>query len=82
MASKRTPQDATADRVLMAVVVSDLRSARAELRAAIRALPPKGSRTAAQQRDATAMRAICVLIQSQLVQLGAAGGSDRDVTES
>lgn len=52
------------------------------MRAAIKALPAKNSRTAAQQRDATAMRATCLLIQAQLVQLGVAQSSDRDVTES
>lgn len=82
MASKRTAQDAAADRVLVGNVVADLRQARADLRTAIRAMPAKASRTAAQQRDVTSMRAICVLIQAQLVQLGVAQAGDRDVTEA
>lgn len=82
MASKRTAQDAAADRVLVGNVVADLRQARADLRTALRAMPAKASRTAAQQRDVTSMRAICVLIQAQLVQLGVAQAGDRDVTEA
>lgn len=82
MATKRNPQDAAADRATVASLVTDLRDARRDLRAAIKALPAKNSRTAAQQRDATAMRATCLLIQAQLVQLGVAQSSDRDVTES
>lgn len=82
MASKRTPQDQAADRTLVGNVVADLRQARADLRTAIKAMPAKASRTAAQQRDVTSMRAICVLIQAQLVQLGVATSTDRDVTES
>lgn len=82
MATKRNPQDAAADRARVASLVTDLRDARRDLRAAIKALPAKNSRTAAQQRDATAMRATCLLIQAQLVQLGVAQSSDRDVTES
>jgi len=82
MASKRTPQDQAADRTLVGNVVTDLRQTRADLRAAIKAMPVKASRTAAQQRDVTSMRAICVLIQAQLVQMGVATSADRDVTES
>ena len=82
MASKRPPQDAAADRVVVADLVAELRRARADLRAAIRALPAKASRTAAQQRDVTSMRAVCLLIQAQLVQLGVAQAGDRDITES
>lgn len=82
MATKRNPQDAAADRATVASLVTDLRDARRDLRAAIKALPARNSRTAAQQRDATAMRATCLLIQAQLVQLGVAQSSDRDVTES
>lgn len=82
MASKRTPQDAAADRVVVASLVDDLRQARADLRAAIKALPAKASRTAAQQRDVTTMRAVALLIQAQLVQLGVAQSGDRVVTES
>jgi hypothetical protein len=82
MASKRTLQDATADRAVITGLVTDLRDARRDLRTAIKALPAKASRTAAQQRDVTAMRAVCLLIQAQLVQLGVAVAGDRDVTES
>lgn len=80
--SKRTPQDAAADRALAAGLVADLRQARADLRTAIKAMPAKAARTSAQQRDVTSMRAICVLIQAQLVQLGVAKSADRDITES
>lgn len=82
MASKRTPQDAAADRAVVGNLVVDLRTARADLRTAIKAMPVKASRTAAQQRDVTTMRAVCLLIQAQLVQLGVAQPGDRDVTES
>jgi hypothetical protein len=80
--TKRTPQDAAADRTLMTGLVTDLRDARRDLRTAIKALPAPASRTAAQKRDATIMRAVCVLIQAQLAQLGVAGPADRDVTEA
>ena len=82
MASKRTPQDVADDRTLVGNVVTDLRQARADLRAEIRKLPAPASRTAAQKRDVQIMRATCVLIQAQLVQLGVAQPGDRDTTES
>lgn len=82
MASKRTPQDAAADRVVVGNLVADLRDARRDLRTAIKAMPVKASRTAAQQRDVTTMRAVALLIQAQLVQLGVAQPGDRDTTEA
>ena len=63
----------------MTGIVGDLRTARAGLRTAIKALPAPVDRTAAQRRDALIMRRTCLLIQAQL---GVAGAADRDVTES
>lgn len=80
--AKRTPEAAAADRTLVAGIVGDLRSARRDLRTALKALPAPADRTAAQRRDALIMRTTCLLIQSQLAALGVAGATDRDVTEA
>ena len=80
--TKRTTQDADADRALVRNLVADLRDARRDLRTALRALPAPAARTAAQRRDATIMRAVCVLIQAQLASLGVASAADRDITEA
>ena len=80
--TKRTPEDASADRATVVGLVRDLRDARRDLRTAIKALPAPADRSAAQKRDALMMRTSALLIQSQLVALGVAGLSDRDATES
>lgn len=80
--TNRTPADQQADRSTAAGLVDQLRAARADLRAAIRALPAAGSRTAAQRRDVLIMRTLALLIQATLTSWGVAQTADRDQTET
>lgn len=80
--TRRDPATVAADRTLVTGLIPDLRSARRDLRDALKALPAPAARTAAQRRDALIMRTSCLLIQAQLVQLGAATAADRETTET
>lgn len=80
--SGRPPADRVADRTVARGLVADLRAVRADTRAAVRALPAPAQRTAAQRRDALLLRAVGLLIQSQLVSWGAAQAVDREPTEA
>jgi hypothetical protein len=81
-ATGRPPADRAADRATATGLVADLRAARADLRAALRALPAPAQRTAAQRRDALLLRTAALLVQAQLVGWGAATSTDREQTEA
>lgn len=77
------PADArTADREKAVSLLDDIRRARADLRAALVALPAPASRTPAQRRDALILRTVALLVQWAIISAGAASASDRDNTES
>ena len=71
-----------ADREKAVSLLGEIRQARADLRAALAALPAPGSRTAAQRRDALILRTVALLVQWAIIGAGAASASDRDNTET
>lgn len=78
---RRTPEERAADHAVAVDLVGQLRAARVDLRAALRALPAAGNRSQAQRRDALLLRTAALLVQGQLVQLGVAEAVDREPTE-
>lgn len=77
-APKRTDDDRTADKAAATSIVTDLRTARDDLRTALKALPAPASRTAAQKRDALLLRSQIMVIRSQLLGWGVGTAADRD----
>lgn len=72
----------TADRTKATALVADLRGARADLRAALRALPAPAARNPAQKRDALMLRTLADLVAWSLISAGVAEPGDRDDTEA
>lgn len=70
------------DSAQAAQMLASLRSTRADLRAALRALPNPAARNAAQRRDALLLRASALLIQSTLASWGTMTAADREETET
>jgi hypothetical protein len=75
-------RNATADRDKATELVADLRANRAELRAALRALPAPAARNAAQKRDALMLRTLADLVAWSLISAGVADDNDRAQTEA
>jgi hypothetical protein len=75
-------RDPNADRTKATALVADLRGARADLRAALRALPAPAARNAAQKRDALMLRTLADLVAWSLISAGVAESGDRDDTEA
>jgi hypothetical protein len=75
-------RNATADRDKATALVADLRANRAELRAALRALPAPAARNAAQKRDALMLRTLADLVAWSLISAGVADDGDRAQTEA
>jgi hypothetical protein len=71
-----------ADRTKATALVADLRGARADLRAALRALPAPAARNPAQKRDALMLRTLADLVAWSLISAGVANDGDRDDTEA
>lgn len=63
-------------------MVTDLRAAVVDLRAAIKALPAAGTRNAAQRRDAVIMRTLVLLVRAMFATWGVSTQADRDTVES
>lgn len=74
------PDAANSDQA--AQMLAALRTTRADLRAALRAMPDPASRNAAQRRDALLLRASALLIQSTLASWGTMTAADREDTET
>ena len=75
-------RNATADRDKATALVADLRANRADLRAALRALPAPAARNAAQNRDALMLRTLADLVAWSLISAGVADDGDRAQTEA
>jgi hypothetical protein len=75
-------RNATADRDKATALVADLRANRADLRAALRALPAPAARNAAQKRDALMLRTLADLVAWSLISAGVADDGDRAQTEA
>ena len=80
--AKRTDTDRAADKTAATSIVTDLRTARDDLRTALRALPAPASRTAAQRRDALILRSQIIVIRSQLLSWGVGTAADRDGSDA
>ena len=76
------PRNPNADRTKAAALVADLRGARADLRAALRALPAPAARNPAQKRDALMLRTLADLVAWSLISAGVADDGDRADTET
>ena len=76
------PRNPTADRNKATALVADLRGARADLRAALRALPAPAQRNPAQKRDALMLRTLADLVAWSLISAGVADDGDRADTEA
>jgi hypothetical protein len=74
-------RNANADRDKATALVADLRDDRAQLRAALRALPAPAARNPAQRRDALVLRTCADLVAWALISAGVAGDDDRAQTE-
>ena len=79
-APKRTNEDKAADKAAATSIVADLARIRDDNRAALRALPAAGSRTAAQRRDALAFQLSIVTARALRMILGVTSTADRDGT--
>lgn len=77
----RDKRDRDADRALVGNLVDQLRTARSDLRTALRALPAPAGRNAAQRRDALILRTQALIIQALLASWGVTRDTDRDATE-
>lgn len=76
------PRNPNADRTKATALVADLRGARADLRAALRALPAPAARNPAQKRDALMLRTLADLVAWSLISAGVADDGDRADTEA
>lgn len=76
----RTPADKAADRSTASALVADLVDVRTKLRSELGKLPAPAARNAVQRRDALLMRAVILLLRSQLIGWGAGAAADRDGT--
>ena len=76
------PRNPNADRNKAKALVADLRGARADLRAALRALPAPAARNPAQKRDALMLRTLADLVAWSLISAGVADDGDRADTEA
>lgn len=77
----RTPEH-QARRARAAELVPDLRTARADLRTALKALPSPATRTPAQRRDALQLRTLALVVQAVLVLMGVAGQQAADLEQT
>lgn len=79
--SRRPANDRTASRSALIAKTDKVRARRADLRAALKALPAPASRTNAQKRDALVLNTLIDLVAMSIAAVGLDNAADRDTTE-